>query len=87
MKLKDGFILRNIAGSWVVIPLGERVLEFSGMISLNNTGAFIWELLEKGQDVDEIVASLCKKYDVSESVARADVEECISLVREKGFLE
>ena len=45
MTLKKGFMLRSIAGTHVVIPLGERVVDFNGILTLNETGAFLWELL------------------------------------------
>ena len=46
MKLKDGFLLKEIAGSWVVVPVGEQVVDFQMMITLNETGAFLWEKLK-----------------------------------------
>ena len=43
MKIKDGFVLRQVAGQGVVIATGEASKEFSGMVKLNGTGSFIWE--------------------------------------------
>ena len=45
MKLKSGFILREIAGSSIIVPVGERVKEFNGVINLNDTGVFLWNIL------------------------------------------
>lgn len=48
MKIKEGFILRNVAGSYVVVPIGEATLDFNGMMSLNETGAFLFgKLIQK----------------------------------------
>ena len=47
MKIKQGFILREVAGSYLVVAVGEAVKRFNGVINLNETGAFLWRLLEK----------------------------------------
>jgi hypothetical protein len=86
MKIKEGFILRDIAGSWVVIPIGANVIEFSGMITLNDTGAFLWKLLQEGTDTSEMVSSLLQEYSVDEATANADVEDFILSVRARGLL-
>lgn len=87
MKLKEGFILREIAGTWVVIPIGANVVEFSGMITLNDTGAFLWRLLQDETGIRELVASLLETYNVDEATANADVEEFLSSFRKRGLLE
>lgn len=48
MKIKEGFAKRNIAGSEIVVPVGKKALEFNGMVTLNETGAFFLGLLFKG---------------------------------------
>ena len=66
MKLKEGFLLRNVAGQAVVLPMGGT-LELNMMITLNETGAFIWERLSNGQPQEEIVKALCEEYEVEET--------------------
>ncbi len=87
MKIKDGFMLREIAGSWVVIPLGQRVVEFNGMMSLNESGVLIWNMLEKGAEMDELVEAMLSEYNVDEATARADIEEIVELIKARGLLE
>ncbi len=70
MKLKDGFILRNIADSWIVAPLGERVVEFNGLLSLNETGAFLWKQLENDYDKDNLCTALMNEFEVDELTAK-----------------
>lgn len=86
MKLKDGFLLRNMAGSNVVIPIGQRAVDMNGMITLNETGAFIWKQLEQGKNEDEIVAAILETYDVEESHARACVATFLRKLAEVGCL-
>jgi len=87
MKIKDGFMLREIAGSWVVIPLGQRVVDFNGIISLNESSVLLWNKLEKGATIDELVQAIIFEYDIDEKTARADAEEFVNQIKEKGLLE
>lgn len=85
MKLKEGFVLRQIAGETVVIPSGNE-LNLNMMITLNGTGAFLWERLEKGAEIDELVAALLGEYDVDEATARECVVNFVGKLRENEFL-
>ncbi len=81
MKIKDGYLLREVAGSNIVVPVGEGVMDFSGVITLNEVGAFIWRLLEKDIAKEEIVSRMLDEYDVDRTVAEQDVEEYIAELR------
>lgn len=85
MKLKPGFILRTVAGQVVVLPSGDE-LNLNMMITLNDTGKFLWERLETGAEVEELVSALLAEYDVDEATARAGVERFVSKLNENGFL-
>lgn len=87
MKLKTGFMLREIAGQWIVVPLGQRTVEFSAIINLSETGAMIWKGLEQGLSTEDIIKSLIEEYDVEESVARKDLDEFLQTLLEKGLCE
>jgi hypothetical protein len=87
MKIKDGFMLREIAGSWVVVPLGQRVVEYNGLMILSESGALLWKLLEKGAEMDELVQAILSEYEVDEATARADIEEMIGNIRDRGLIE
>ena len=63
MKIKDGFILRDLAGKTFVVAVGDRSKEFKGMISLNETGKFIWKLLEIGATKDEVIEKLLNDFN------------------------
>jgi len=86
IKLKDGFILREIAGRIVVVPTGET-LDLNLMISLNSTGRFLWERLEKGATAQELKDALMETYNVSEVLVQKDVDTFIAELEQNGFLE
>lgn len=86
MKLKHGFIMREIAGEIIVVPSGDE-LNLNMMITLNGTGKFLWQHLEKGVEMDELVQEMLKEYDVDEQTARAGAERFVNKLKERGFLE
>ena len=86
MKIKDGFIVREILDSYMAVPVGERTREVHGVIALNETGAFLWKLLEKDTSEQELIASIIKEYNLSEEIAKEDIKEYLYYLREKGWL-
>lgn len=86
MKLKDGFLLRNIAGQTVVLPSGGD-LDLNMMITLNETGAFLWEKLQQQTDETALVAALLSEYDVDETRAAAAVTAFVQKLKDNDFLE
>ena len=87
MKVKDNFILKKIAGSYMVVPVRTRAVDFSGIIKLSESGAFLWELLEKGCSREELIARLLEEYAVDEATAAADIDRFIAKLREADLLE
>ena len=85
MKLKDGFILREVAGQIVVLPSGED-LDLNMMITLNGTGKFIWTLLKNEIEEKDIVSAILKEYNVDQLTAEAAVAGFIRKLNEHGFL-
>ena len=86
MKLSENFALRQVAGTWVVMPLGDATLDFNGMMTLNDTGAFLWKALEQGSDKNALVTALTAEYAVGAEQAAADVEEFMAMLAEAGCL-
>ena len=82
MKIKDGFILREVAGSFIVVAVGGAVKDFNGIINLNETGAFLWKILESGATKEELLDKLLAEYDVDEETARKDVDAFINKLQE-----
>ena len=85
MKLKDGFILRQVAGKTVVLPCDET-LDLNMMITLNGTGAFLWEMLQEEITQEALVAALLGEYDVDEETAKASVAAFVEKLNANGFL-
>lgn len=86
LRLKEGFLLREIAGRIVVVPVKD-CLDLNLMISLNSTGRFLWERLEKGASAQELKDALMEAYDVSAAKAQTDVDAFIEKLSQNGFLE
>jgi len=87
MKLKTDFLLRQVAGSWVVVPVGMASVDFNGMLTLNESGALLWKTLESGADREALVEALTSEYEVSAEQAGADVDEFIETLLQAGCLE
>jgi hypothetical protein len=87
MKIKTGFVVRQVGGENVVVPVGAMSKQFHGMINLNETGAFLWNFYTQNHTVDEGVAALLAEYDVEEEIARADVETFVQTIVGNGFAE
>ena len=85
MKLKDGFILREVAGQTVVLPSGDE-LNLNLMITLNGTGTFLWKQLENDVDEAQLVSALRSEYDVDEETATTAVNGFVAKLKENGFL-
>lgn len=87
MKIKQGFVMRDVAGQAVAIATGEASKSFHGMVKLNDTGAVIWNGIEKGLDEAEIAEQLAAGYDVEADQALKDVESFIARMRDAGLVE
>lgn len=87
MKIKKDFILRKVADSYVVVPVNKMTLDFNGIINLNETGAFLFELLQKGAERDELVDKMLEEYDVDPAKAENDIDIFIQKVRDADVLE
>lgn len=87
MKIKSGFMLRDIAGQWVVVPLGARVVDFKSILTLSESGAMLWRLLENGASEAELIGKLLEEYHVTEEKALVDVKQFIATIKEKELLD
>lgn len=87
MKLKNGFLCREVAGQWVVVPLGERVVEFNGIMTLSESGALLWRNMVNEILEEDLVQIVLNEYIVDEESARVDVREFVAMLREKELIE
>lgn len=81
MEIKAELVLREIAGDYALIPVGESVREHNGLFSLTETGARIWELLPQAETAEDIVDALAEEYDAPRETIQADVAEFLDQLR------
>ena len=88
MRLLDGFVLRSLCGEHIVTGEGLARVDFSKVISLNATAAWLWEQVQ-GRDFtpEDLTALLTSRYDVGEAQARADVDKLLASWRQAGLME
>ena len=87
MRVKDSYILKKVSDSWVVLPLGGTKSTFNGMIMLNETGAYLWNILKVGTDREGLITALTSQYDVDSNQAAADVDSFLAAIRPADCLE
>lgn len=87
MKLKDNYVLRQVVDTWVVLPVDSAALEFNGMLTLNESGALLWKVLEQGAGREALVDALTCEYMVDPVQAMNDVDEFLEKLAKAGCLE
>ncbi|MBQ9860613.1 MAG: PqqD family protein [Clostridia bacterium] len=87
MRIKDGFLLREIGDRTVVVPVGAKTLDFRCIMTLNESGALLWRSLQQDTDQSALAAILLAEYEVDEAKAAADAASFVATLREKGLLD
>lgn len=85
MHIKEGYILQEVAGTYLVMPTGSED-GLKRVITLNETGAFMWRLLDQGLTRDEIVAKTEEEYDAPRELIGQDVDRLLAKMRDAGLL-
>lgn len=86
MNLKKQLVKRKIAGEVILVPVGDASLELKGLMTLNESGEFIFDRLRTAANEDELTDALLEEYDVSREEAAADVHSFIKSLTELGIL-
>ena len=87
MRQNPEFIITEVADNYVLVPVGSAADNFHSIITLNEMGQIIWNMLENETTPDEILKNILAEYDVSEEQARKDIEGFIAKLRENGCIE
>jgi hypothetical protein len=87
MKIKKGYLVRDIADTYIVVPVGERVIDFKGIMTLNETGYFLWNRLVNDISYDDLLKALLDEYEVDEVTAKNDLDEFLEVARENDLLD
>lgn len=87
MKIKNGFILREIAGQYMAVAVGARARELHGMMGMNETAAFLWKKLEAETTEEALTTALLDEYEINEPKAKQTIRDFLENLREEGVLE
>ena len=87
MKIKDGFILRNVADNNIVVAVGNATLDFSGLITLNSSGVFLWSLMQNDVTIEEMTIKMCETYEIDFETAKTDITDFVSTLKGAGIIE
>ena len=85
MRIKDGFIKKQILDDMVVVATGEAGKDFEGLVRLNETASFIWDEVSQGKSLDQITKDMVDRYEVDEDQARQDASGVIEEMKKNGF--
>ena len=87
MKARDGFILRNIAGEYVLMPKGDNIKTFRGTVLMNELSVFVWNQLQAPASREELLARVLDRYEIDEQTAAADLDRLTENMISAGILE
>ncbi len=88
MKIKSGYLLREVAGNFIVVSIGQAAVDFNGMLTMNETGAFLWKKLEGGASAEELKEAMQKEYEgADEKTISDDVDSFIESLKKVDLLE
>ena len=86
MRVQGEFVLREIAGDYILVPIGPTALEMNGMITVNEVGATIWKCLEQSCSYNELVGAIMDEYDVEEGEAKRALDEFLKQMRKANLI-
>lgn len=87
MKIKEGYLVHEVAGNYVVIKIGQEAVNFNGLITLSESAKMLWDLLKEDASIDDLVNKLLSEYEIDEETARIDTLEFIESLKKNDILE
>jgi hypothetical protein len=87
LKVKSGFVLRKIGAQTVAVPIGQRTSDIHGVVALSESGALLWEALEKGAEKETLINLLLDTYEIDRETIISDLDDFIKGLYEQGALE
>jgi len=87
MRRKDNFVMQNVGGENLLVPLGAQVMDMNAIITLNATSSYIWSLLDKDRSIDELATAVSERFEVDSARARADIEKFIEEITGLGLIQ
>ena len=86
LKIDKEYVLRQIGDDYIIVPVGQAALSFNGMITVNETGAFLWEQLVKGTSKEELLRNMLETYEVTQEDAEKDIDEFLKVLYKNNIL-
>ena len=80
MRIKNNLILRQIGNTWAVFPISDALTDYGNIMKLNETGAFMWNMLKDGCTREELVHALIKEYSIDSDKAEASADSFLTLL-------
>lgn len=87
MKIREGFVVREIQDAIIAVPTGDLVKEFHSVINLNKKAEFLWNLLENEITFDDLVVKLIENYNVDIEKAKSDAEKFVNQLKNYKIIE
>jgi RIO-like serine/threonine protein kinase len=87
MKIKEGFELRKFGGKWLTVTVDEAADDNNVLVTLNETGAFVWKILRNESEYSYIVSKVVENYEVNEATAKKDLDNFLRICRENGIVD
>ena len=89
MKVKNGFNLREVCGENIIVAEGDENIDFSNIISMNESSAYLWQEVQKLDNftIDILTQLLCEQYEIDEATAKKDVTTIATQWAAAGIIE
>ena len=87
MKAKSGFVLREVVGEYILMPVGDNIQQFNGTVLLNEVAAFVWGKLQTQVSKEELVDAIIDEFEVDKETASRDLEKLLGTFSDYGIIE
>ncbi len=87
MKRCEEYVLKELMGGYVLVPVGSKAVDLNGVISLNETAKVLWEAAEGEFEVEDLVDALIREYEIDIQTATQGAEVFVARMKEEGCIE
>lgn len=87
MKRSENFVLKELMGSFVLVPVGEAAMNLNGVITLNESAKVLWDAAEGEFELEDLVDVLVKEYEVDIQTATEGAKVFLNRMKEEGCIE
>lgn len=87
MKARKDFILRNLVGEYLLMPVGDNIGRFRGTLLMNEMSVFVWEKMQESVSRDELLREILNHYEIDEKTAAADLDGLLDGLKRLGVIE